>query len=76
MEVFQIIYSMMSLILFVSLHYLSTFFTANAIISQEIANPCADAPSESAIIICEQLHKWDKQARVSIINKFIIFDRW
>ncbi|VDK51355.1 unnamed protein product [Gongylonema pulchrum] len=32
-------------------------------IAQELPNPCADAPSESARIICEQLHKWDRQAR-------------
>lgn len=28
-------------------------------------NPCGDAPTESARIICEQLRKWDEGARVS-----------
>ncbi|KAM3720271.1 putative tyrosinase-like protein [Dirofilaria immitis] len=31
--------------------------------AQEFPNPCDDAPSASARIICNQLHEWDRQAR-------------
>ncbi|VDM95248.1 unnamed protein product [Thelazia callipaeda] len=36
---------------------------SRADVAQELPNPCADAPTESAQIVCEQLHKWDKEAR-------------
>ncbi|MCP9257945.1 hypothetical protein DINM_001113 [Dirofilaria immitis] len=32
-------------------------------LAQEFPNPCDDAPSASARIICNQLHEWDRQAR-------------
>uniref|UniRef100_A0A915Q5D0 receptor protein-tyrosine kinase n=1 Tax=Setaria digitata TaxID=48799 RepID=A0A915Q5D0_9BILA len=32
-------------------------------VAQEFLNPCADAPSASARVICNQLHEWDRQAR-------------
>ncbi|EFO26760.1 hypothetical protein LOAG_01723 [Loa loa] len=32
-------------------------------LAQEFPNPCADAPSASARIICNQLHEWDRKAR-------------
>lgn len=34
--------------------------------AQEFLNPCADAPSASARVICNQLHEWDRQARVNL----------
>ncbi|VDM10190.1 unnamed protein product [Wuchereria bancrofti] len=49
------------LLLFISCSILPCNTVAD--LAQEFLNPCADAPSVSARVICNQLHEWDRQAR-------------
>lgn len=57
------------LLLFISCSILSC--STVAAVAREFLNPCAEAPSASARVICNQLHEWDRQARVSYY-----FCRW
>lgn len=35
---------------------------------------CAEAPTPAAKIVCEQLHSWDKNARVIFLNFILNFN--
>ncbi|VDK68512.1 unnamed protein product [Litomosoides sigmodontis] len=49
------------LLLFISCSILRYGIAAE--LAQEFLNPCIDAPTASARVICNQLHEWDRQAR-------------
>uniref|UniRef100_A0A8R1IUY3 Secreted protein n=1 Tax=Caenorhabditis japonica TaxID=281687 RepID=A0A8R1IUY3_CAEJA len=54
------------------MRYLIPLFTLFACLHAQ-TDPCADAPTETAKILCRQIHKWDDGARVCYLFSFFLF---